>query len=143
MLQAAPDVPQRYFTDFEALLEYCSGHDTVPALVISLNHSIGMIAPHPQVLNPLRTILDGFASLQNIQDLRMLLCYQNLREGYQILNMPLADWITMKRRLLDDMQTMWNRQQEAEDRQLALRLDAIRLQELQDYQLALRLQEEG
>lgn len=136
-------VQSAYFTEANALQNYCASNHITPVLVISLNHSVGMIDANPQILDPLTDLLnvcDIFRT--NRPDLKMVMCYHNSNEGHRILNIPIQVWINEKRGTVGLMQQSLEQQRERQvntDRQMAMELQALNDQELNDYLLALRL----
>ena len=137
-------VQSKYFTKANALQNYCASNNITPVLVISLNHSVGLIGPHPEILDPLTDLLNVCDIFRNNRPvLKMVMCYQNSNEGHRILNVPIKVWIDDKRGTVGIMQRslelQQKRQQEDSDRQMAMELQALNDQELNDYLLALRL----
>lgn len=132
---------QHYFSTMGELTLFCNSENTVPALVLSLNHTIGMLSIHPMHLNRFKDTLWAFSQLTGMNpSLDFLLCYQNDREGYQIIDTPLRLYIQRKQEmigLLEQMASSLQRQrQEASDRELALQLERLQMQEFNDFQLA-------
>ena len=145
MQEQAPGIQSAYFTNPTALFNHCNEQKIQPALVISLNHSLGLICSLPEVLDPLDDLLrvcrhfvdnNMHARIRGRRqgavghELEMVLCYYNDKEDYKILRMPMNDWITEKQKLMTFMRQMMERELAAK-RERDSALDVERAEQIQ------------